>query len=158
MREWLGAMAFNHFTTFNFNQDTTLRGSKKAIKDFLARWDRLVLGKHFQRQPKAKRTFLIGFVEHIDSNLHYHALVRPAIGCPPYQPNFVLEAPSLWKQLIPSGQLYIPKDTVEALFEKKAISAEHLDRIAAYITKDLKKETNYEHFVISDEFLPSSIR
>src|SRR5262249_33621835 len=91
VRQWLRAMAFSHFATFNFNQDTTLDGGKKALKGFLARWDRRVLGKRFNKEPREKRTLLIGFVEHIDSNLHYHSLVRPAKGQGAFQPDFAVE-------------------------------------------------------------------
>lgn len=155
---WLRDMSFRHFVTFNFNQDTTLEGSKKALKGFLARWDRWVLGKRFNRLPKEQRTFLMGFVEHIGSNLHYHALVRPAGDGGFKQPNFVIQAPGVWTQLIPSGQLYIPTPTAESYFTRDDIAPEHLERISAYITKDLKKDVNYENFVISNEFLPSHIR
>lgn len=56
VRQWLKALAFSHFATFNFNSDATLYSGRKALKDFLARWDRRVLGRRFNEKPREMRT------------------------------------------------------------------------------------------------------
>lgn len=157
IRQWLMTMSFTHFGTFNFNCSTTLESARKKLRHFHACWDNEIFGKRYNRATPEKRLFMCVFPEHINTNTHFHALIRSSIKTTGNTPDFRLEAPKLWENIIASGSLYIPEVPAEKLAlmsDESVISGEQLQRIANYITKDTIKQKNYDSFILSNEFLP----
>lgn len=138
---WLGERKFTHFITFNFNGPTSLASGRNALKNFHARLDRKLLGRNFNKLPADDRSLFFAFPEHVESNLHYHALLR----CPDMRLS-VFGLGGIWERLVPAGDVHIIK------MEDKA--PEDLERVARYISKEAWKPSAYDGFIISTEFIP----
>ena len=76
MNEMLCDMDAEYFVTANFNRDTSYAAARKALKAWYARVDKALLGGSWSRKARNERTFFIACVEHFDSNLHWHLLLR----------------------------------------------------------------------------------
>lgn len=64
--------------TLNINRHVSRENSKKMFGNFCFEVDRTLLGhKNVQRVPNEHRLFGIAFVEHVETNIHLHAAVRP---------------------------------------------------------------------------------
>lgn len=157
LRFWLESLKPTHFITFNFNTDVTLISARRALKRFHAKLDRALHGRRFHLLSSEERTFFVAFPEHVNSNLHYHALLRTN------SYDFSLMAPKIWKQVVPSGDLHNATDDVSGttLIEAWAdglapapMRCSDVQTVADYVTKDAFQ--HYEHFVISTEFAPHS--
>ena len=124
---------FTHFVTFNYNPNAKLNieTAKKSIYGFRARIDRKLYGKKYTKEP---RTSIISFIEHSETNLHYHAVIRTQD-----IQGFNANAEQIWQKLVKSGSLHI---------EEKNFSEEDIKRISVYITKDYLKSANSEHFLM----------
>lgn len=141
--EFLMSREFTYFPTFNFNRTTTLEEGRRKIREWHARFDRKLLGSKWSKTPEAERTFFIGFPEHLESNLHYHMLLVPAVPMQPFK--FKILANSIWTSpnLVPSGDVHV----------EPIISEEDQENVARYITKDAVKESHWDKFIISNEFI-----
>ena len=128
------------FITANFNRDTNYTAARKAIKGWHARIDKKLLGGRWSKKPNNERTQFVAFVEHEDSNLHLHLMVRLGDGTRPWK--FQLMASECWRKLIGSGTMDV----------RKINSPTDRERIANYITKELPQNRAIEHFILSNEF------
>jgi hypothetical protein len=138
MQRWLSAMGWNYFVTFNFNTHTTLESGRTTMKRFHAKLDRTLYGRNFNTLTVHERTAFIAFPEHVDSNLHYHAMLHTR------NPDFSSTALKSWSSIIPSGTLHIVN-------LKESGTTDHIN-ISRYITKELLKTGRNESFIISGEF------
>ena len=75
-QRWLAEMDVNFFATLTFRQNVGLLGARKNIEHWLACLDRHYLGRQWWKRPSAERTIGIGLAENVESNLHYHWLLR----------------------------------------------------------------------------------
>jgi len=156
MVEWLAGMGFTHLATFNFNAKATPTSIRTALKRFQWRMDRKLYGRSFHLLDHQKRTFFVGFIEHLHSNTHCHALLRSP------SPEFDALASDLWLKIVPSGQLYLQgTPSVEDLFlsemgmsPPRTLNVGDIRRIAKYITKEAHLPRQNEIFVLSTEFSP----
>ena len=71
--------------------------------------------------------------ECINSNIHYHFLMYVADA-----ERFEEYAPTIWEELVPSGQLHI----------LKIQSVEDRAKVSAYVSKDLWQQENYDNTII----------
>src|SRR5690349_3967746 len=96
-RSFLTEHSFDLHVTLMFNRPTTLEGARKDLKAWLARLDEHWLGRAWSRRPSEERTFAIAFVEHPESNLHLHVLVRipPSVSLSPRKTRVMAKA---WKK------------------------------------------------------------
>ena len=149
LQKWLIQQDFNLFLTLNFNDgDVTLRTSRSAVKKFLAKVDRAILGRKFHRKPQQDRTFMVAFLENTETNIHYHSLLR-VNDC-----NFLHHAEKAWQEVIPSGDIFVAADNESNLKSSlQPLSNGDVGRIAEYVTKQTAREKNYENFLLSKEFI-----
>lgn len=129
------ADGFTHFVTFVFNTDNmSIENAKKKIYAFRARIDRKLYGKNYTKQ---KRTSLLAFPEHLNSNLHYHATLSTDKA-----QEFNGIANEIWKKLVPAGNLDI---------KYKDFSEEDKKGIISYIVADYTKTDYEEHYIALGE-------
>ena len=143
---WLNALNFTHFLTLTFNtsdyhkpQDT-LQFARNQLRDFHKRLDRRLLGSRWYKKSKEQRTFFIAFPEKIATNMHYHLLVRIN---DVNEKKFNECAEKIWKTVVPSG-------TFDCKILRHAPDAKGY---ASYVTKEQHKVMNFNHTIVSTEFL-----
>ncbi len=76
MNEMVRDMDAEYFVTLNFNRDTNYEAARKALRAWHARVDKALLGGSWSRKARNERTFFIACVEHLDSNIHWHVMLR----------------------------------------------------------------------------------
>lgn len=136
-RKWLEQRQFNYFVTANFNSDTLYESSRTALRDWHAFLDRKLLGPGWSKMSAGRRTSFIAFVEHPESNLHFHMMLQTS--SPQGFPHI---AEGIWEKLVPAGSL-------DVRFLK---TDEDKNRAAVYATKDLWKFDAINKFILSQEF------
>ncbi len=95
--------------------------------------NRKLHGQNFHKKPRNQHTSFIAFIEHIDSNLHFHAVLTTS-ECE----GFDKYAAAIWTKLVEAGSLHI---------ESGPFLKTDARKIAIYITKELKNRTNSECYV-----------
>ena len=137
MNEMLRDMGAEYFVTLNFNRDTNYEAARKALKAWHAFVDKALLGGSWSRKARNERTFFIACVEHLDSNIHWHVMLRLCEGANTQR--FEAVAEQCWEKLVKSGSLkmwHLETDLEEA----------------RYTVKDLWRQKAIELFVLSTEF------
>jgi hypothetical protein len=133
------SLAPTHNIDFVFNQDRSIEGTRKDLNRFLMRVETNMLGKFFYRKPADERIKSICFVEHIETNIHYHGLLHIPQH---FHDRFTIKAIKAWLKICPSGSLKItPIPTEPEIFIK-----------SNYAHKEIYKLQNYENFVLHSEF------
>lgn len=117
-QDWLPETEWDYFVTLTFNPKTELSTGKiqrpigrqwcvkraaNDLHEWHARLDRKMLGKKWHERP-IERTRFIAFVEHPNSNIHWHMMLK--LNCTRHD-TFNSEAPKIWKKLIKSGTVDI---------------------------------------------------
>ncbi len=126
--------------TLNFNRDTDYTAARKALKAWHARVDKALLGGSWSRKARNERTFFIACVEHLDSNIHWHVMLRLGEGADTKRFDAVAE--QCWEKLVKSGSLELAH---------LATDLENVKR-ARYTVKDLWQQKAIELFVLITEF------
>lgn len=90
--------------TFNFNREISIQSATDKVGAFLARMDRHFLGRGWFRKPADQRVFLLAIPEHLDSNLHIHAVAKLPDG---KIESFLGIARQTWTDLVSSGDIHI---------------------------------------------------
>ena len=129
-----------YFITANFNRDSSLNSAKKTLGHWSAMVERSLLGKHWYKKEAHERISFFAFAEHLDSNLHWHLMLR--LPDENMKNHFRMIAANYWKQIVKSGSM----DIQPILSEQDRIKA------SSYVTKDLLKTENYLAFTMSTEF------
>ncbi len=140
MNEMVRDMDAEYFVTLNFNRDTNYEAARNALKAWHARVDKALLGGSWRRKARNERTFFIACVEHLDSNIHWHVMLR--LGESADTQRFEAVAEQCWEKLVKSGSLKL---------RHLATDLENVKR-AHYTVKDLWQQKAIEHFVLSTEF------
>jgi hypothetical protein len=140
VRDMLLEMDAEYFVTANFNGDRNYAAARNALKAWHARIDRKLLGGKWSKKARHERTQYAAFVEHVDSNIHWHLLLKLGDGVDAGR--FEAVAADCWQQLVKSGELDV----------KKLNTAGDRMRTANYVVKDLWRHEAIERFVLSDEF------
>ena len=139
-RLFLTDLHLPYFATLNFNKYLSTDAAYFCLRKFHRELDRTVLGKNFRKLPAEQRTFFIAMPEHLNSNFHYHMLLR----APEVDSSFyITHATSLCRKFFPSSSLDITN----------LISTDDVRRTSFYSCKDMTNQKNYENFVISTQFL-----
>lgn len=144
--DWIEQLHFTHFVTLTFNQqryhrpDQILEYARDKIKFFHAKLDRCLLGCNWANKPKDERTLFIAFPEKIPVNMHYHAFIRMP---QKNERKFDEYAKSIWKSIVPSG-------TYDC---KLMRTAPDPNGLISYGIKEQFKNVNFNHTIISSEFL-----
>ena len=138
INKFLADQDFTHHVTLAFNEWRSLPSARETLRQWHGRVDRALLGRSWQKRSLGCRTLFLAFAEHIDSNIHYHLLVRPASARIGY--SFDIATEHAWRNLVQGGSV-----AVSPIYD--AIGISH------YVTKDLWQSRNYENFVVSTEFV-----
>ena len=129
---------FKYFTTLVFNDyDITVNGARHYLKELHARLDRKTLGPDWAKMdPVYERLFSISFIEHPQTNLHFHTLWRS----PQHEARLIEAMPAFWGKLVPSGNV-----------DTQPIST--INKLSWYCTKQLTPDS----YILSSVFssLPS---
>jgi hypothetical protein len=144
--DWLETLNFTHFVTLTFNQsqyhrpDQILEYARDKLKFFHAKLDCLLLGSRWAKKSRFERTLFIAFPEKIPVNMHYHLFMRiPS----KHENQFYRHAENLWTGIVPSG-------TYDCKLLK---DAPNTNGLFSYATKEQFKNVNFNHIIISSEFL-----
>ena len=154
MKTWLYQFEGNYFVTLAFNPskklpNNTTKGNYNnwsidkavdALKHWHARLDRKLLGPDWGKELKKElRTQFIAFVEHPDSNIHWHLILKLNS---PKANMFLEEADAIWEKLVPSGTIDIkPIRTAK----------DNLD-FSGYCSKASRSYDPANHIVFSSNF------
>jgi len=135
LQGWLAQGDFNFAATANFNRTTSLHAAGNMLATWQRNVDRGVLGRGWKKKPATDRIFFVAIPEHLNSNLHFHMLLRAPINPIKAQQKAAAE----WRFLVPSGGMWI-----SALNDIGDLS-----RVATYATKDLWNGIGIEGFIVS---------
>ena len=141
LREMIMEQGADYFVTAVFNSETNFGGAWNSLKDWHARIDRRLLGKHWQQKEPDERTFFWAFPEHPDSNLHYHLMVK--LSDPAKRMEFEAIADTCWQGIVGSGDMKL----------EYLQTALDLVRTVNYSTKDQWRSDLNENYIISSMFL-----
>lgn len=139
-KDFVKSQHCNYFVTANFNRNTTINGARKALKHWAAKIDRKLLGKNWAKIATDERLHFFACAEHINSNLHWHLLLK--ITDKNKRNSFEHVAAKYWREIVECGNMQI--DFLET--EKDNAKA------SSYLSKELWKSNNYNQFIISREF------
>jgi hypothetical protein len=130
------------FFTTTFKANTGLSAAKLKIGRALAYIDNRYIGRSWTKMPSEMRTIAVIFAENVQSNLHYHWLMRLPI---PTRPRDLKAREAtlkeLWGKIEPGGTC-----TVRLVEDEGA---------ARYSTKQLVRPGYLEHIILSSDFHPN---
>ena len=130
------------FATLNFNKYLSTDAAYTLLRKFHRELDRTLFSKRFYEVPEEQRTFFIAMPEHLNSNFHYHMLMKPpALAFK----TFSDAASSVCSKNFPASSFHI----------SKLNSTDDVRKTSFYSCKDLINQENYETFVVSTQFLSS---
>lgn len=137
MGEWLQDHGFTHFVTLAFNRMETIDSARKNLNKFHAKLDRKILGKNYYKKPKDQRTFFVAFIEHMNSNFHYHLLLKTPNQ---YISRLEFHLDSSWQKVVNSGS-----SNVQAIYDHRGCTS--------YCLKEQSNLKHFNNFILSHEFL-----
>lgn len=128
MIERLGPLVF---LTLNLGPSTAPHLTRGTVEHLLQKLEYQARGKRWADFPPDLRLRALAFLEHPDSNPHWHCLLAG----PPDLMNVALEfGPSLWRGLVKNGH-----GDVKPIGPLKAASR--------YVTKELYQDWSFESFI-----------
>jgi len=140
LREFITDFNGDYAVTAVFNRDVSIDGAKANIKDWYAKVSRKLYGKKWGKKDAWERLQFIAVVEHTESNLHFHFVVKLGGGRKDWK--FKIFAKYLWTKFNKSGGMVVDK----------IATAEQNEKIGIYFTKETWKATNFGNFILSDGF------
>ncbi|OUR75553.1 hypothetical protein A9Q83_17195 [Alphaproteobacteria bacterium 46_93_T64] len=140
MGKWLAEKDWDYFVTLATNKspnslhnDSLVSWANKQLHNWHARMDRKFLGPKWQNK-KDQRIEFVAFLEHADSNIHWHLMVKLHA---PKHDIFESEASATWLSIVPSGSVITKcankDDTANATFCGYSSKDARPDRPADYI-------------------------
>jgi hypothetical protein len=140
LRDWLVSLQFPVEATVAFNCDNHLHRGRRDLGRFHKLCDKKLLGPNFYKMAESERTLFIAFPEHIDTNLHYHLLIKPAKN---RISSYLEHAPAIWEKICRSGSLELTTiDSLEAAI-----------KTSRYCCKTSWEDLHYQNFILSGEFM-----
>jgi hypothetical protein len=123
--------------TFTFNRAVNSITGQQRIKGFINSLEREVLGRRWSVFPAHMRITAVGFLEHADTNAHWHTVMQIPLH---FRKILRTHGEAAWRDLVPQGEL-----DIEWIGSKKKWSR--------YITKELydligKKDARPTRYVI----------
>lgn len=91
-----------YFVTLATNRSGTVDGIRRQARDYCARIDRKLLGHMWHKHPAEARTDGLFFVEHVNSNIHLHGLLRFPTG---NEEGLRMTSALIWQKICPSGSV-----------------------------------------------------
>jgi hypothetical protein len=74
--KWLEETDLDLFVTLSLSENVGLQQGRQKIRRWLAYIDNHYIGRGWSKRPSSERTEAFIFPESIDTNLHYHCLMR----------------------------------------------------------------------------------
>lgn len=140
LEQWIGTLDVDLFVTLSFADNTRLDIAPRLLKHWLARIDNYYLGRGWARQPTTERTFGVLLPENINTNLHFHAMIRlPSWGRTQDIAECSAVLNQFWRQLVPRGTC-----DVVPIFD-------HVGA-ARYVTKQVICPRHIDHYILANEF------
>lgn len=131
-----------HFITFNFGRPFTTNSAHFAMKGYFQRVERAALGRNWGKFTGEQRIVAIGFLEHLDSNPHWHVAAR----IPQKAVAALANTERRWKTLSAGGHAFV-------------LPIEREAAVANYITKELPRTRHFDEvFIYSPEACHRSAR
>lgn len=93
------------FVTLATNKTYSIDQTRHALKDFLSRMDRALLGTQWAKQSMNIRTDGIIFIEHVASNTHAHCILRLPAQHPGDNRDVKTLIEQFWSKLVPAGNV-----------------------------------------------------
>ena len=143
--EWLAQMDVDLFVTLSLAKNIGVDRARRKLRLWLAFVDSHYLGARWTRRPSSERTKAFIFAESVDTNLHYHALMKL-----PYRGQ--LES------------LEVRAATLERFWRKIEWRGTcHVDWVrdagaAEYVTKQLVRPGYLEQIILANDFHPDRDR
>jgi hypothetical protein len=104
LTDWAFRSGCQWAITLNPNRSLSLKTELNSIRKAFREADELLLGHRYRRKDGRRRHLGFIFAEHIDSNLHFHLIVRPGLDCDPSagaaRCNLLVDR---WARRVPSG-------------------------------------------------------
>jgi|GEM_PF-5042477 len=92
---------FSRAVTFNFGTTLLPETAASKIEEFCKRIEDKAFGRNWYKRKNGRLT-VVAFMEHVDSNTHYHGYVR---GGSKVRIALKRHGDRMWKKLAPRGQL-----------------------------------------------------
>lgn len=141
--EWLERWKWTHFITLAFN-DPMVQSStaRDKLKGWCGRMNRLLVGPKWFRRPD-EQLFMFAFFEKPGVHPHWHILlmlddVDPAVRLAK-EVRLPTAARMAWGALSVKGNTDVRRVDLR-------------DGICRYVTKELRRDAQYQNFVVHDEF------
>jgi hypothetical protein len=140
LAEWLATVEADLFVTLSFAQNVRLAGARQLLGQWFARIDNHYLGRSWARRNSAERTFAIAVPENINTNLHFHCLMRlPGWGRTQDIADRIVTLDRYWRRIVPRGTC-----DVQPIYD--------LPGAARYNAKQLVRPGYLEHYIFANEF------
>ena len=94
VRELVADFDGDYFLTAVFNRNVTLAGAEKSLEHWCACLSKKLYRKKWYKRPVTERIEYIAFAEHLDSNVHWHLVLKVGKGRRAWK--FRLFADYLW--------------------------------------------------------------
>ena len=119
------------FLTLNLGPSSAPHLTRATVEYLFQKLEHRTHGKRWADYPLHLRLRALAFLEHPDSNPHWHCVLAG----PPEIIEVALElAPSLWRGLVKNGHGHVEP-------------IENLKKTSRYVTKDLYKDWSFESFI-----------
>lgn len=141
---WIGDQEWDDYWTVNFNCRSSVLTAKKKLGDLCQRFDRHHIGRRYLKKSGA-RTLVIGFPEHVSSNIHFHCLVRHNLKCDLTYKTKQSLLEYWWKGLLPSGTVHC-----QAAYDPEGA--------ARYSTKEYFRADRFHDAFLSSDFWPQTAK
>lgn len=137
--EWLAKVDLDLFVTLSLSENIGLAQARQKIRRWLAYIDNHYIGRGWSKRPARERTEAFIFPESIETNLHYHCLMRlPPRGQTESLDACAVELERLWKKIERRGTC--------------RVSWVHDAGAARYVTKQLIRPRYLDHIILAREF------
>lgn len=85
--------------TLASNREMSLESMRRCVDEFFNRVERNALGTRWHLKPLGERLKVVGFFEHLDSNIHMHA----AVEAPGRAPSVLVNGEWTWREVRRGG-------------------------------------------------------
>jgi hypothetical protein len=135
---------FNLAVTLAFNREGNPEIAKRTFGTFLALFDGHYLGRSWSKQPASERTMAVASIEHPETNIHLHVLMRvPRVARSRSLHRIEKRIGKCWRKVAPSG-------TCDCQY------VYDLEGIASYQLKDFTRPGHEDLVILSSDFHPSN--
>lgn len=125
---------------FDSHRCVSLKSAREQVGNLFFRVERKLFGRRFNEMSIDRRVHGVFFFEHISSNIHCHGLLRVPPGYHlKFRSFFPEDRGGLWSKVRKSGSYCLKED-----FSPRCA--------AAYCSKDVHKNSNFENSLWLDEF------